>query len=180
MTDDGKHGALPFDEFEQLVRAAATRPVSFHFEKAGAQRGLPADVLTVMFGEPDDGIWYNVRKGEVPEEDVWRYTERVMTPREKMEAAGLLTRVQGRRFVREKSRMNRKIQYWGWRSLLGRMLAKGIIRETAELRKLLGNHVADQARHIEKIANHKLGAPIVHTTSPEGAPMFMLGDAWKG
>lgn len=179
MLDEGRHGAMPYATFEEIVRKAAVKDVSFHFENQGARIGLPPDVTTVMFGTPDDGLWYNVRKGEIPEEDIHTLTPRVKTHYEKMMESGLITRVRGRRMYRAGPEFHKTIKHYGWRTVLAGMMSAGLIRETPTLREWLGNNVSDQARYVQKIDNRKLADPLVRGSSG-GQPMFMLGSAWKG
>lgn len=176
---DGKHGAMPYTVFEDLVRDGAAKPVSFHYEKQGAQMGLPGDVTTVMFGDPEDGLWWNVRKSEIPEEDVFQHIVKQPKPYEKMREDGLITRVRGRRMMKSSGQVMKQLQHLGWRTVLTSMISKGVLRETPTLRAWLGHSLADQARHIEKVENYKLGAPLVSSGTSE-EPLFMLGSAWKG
>ena len=144
LSPEGTHGAMPFDVFEKLVRDASVKDVSFHYEKEGAQRGLPPDVATAMFGTPADGLSWNVRKGEIPEYTVTKKTP-VMDPLQQLAAAvpgAMVQRNVGRSDVGPMKRRARKfvtrIVHLGWREVLSAMLSKGLLRETPGLTQWLG------------------------------------------
>lgn len=64
----GRSGAVNLTEFIDLVTRSAYLPVSVHRSaKEGHAEFLPDDALTLMFGDYDDGKWYTLRVGDVPE-----------------------------------------------------------------------------------------------------------------
>lgn len=143
VPNEGRHEAMPFETFERLLRTYATKDVSFHYEKEGAYRGLPPDVLTVMFGDVKDGLWFNVRKGEIPEETQIEYRPRPLSEYDRAVLAGAIRRVGGRQ--RPINTNPIKVpKHLGWRALLLMIGGKGLLRPNQELRDWLGDSMYNE------------------------------------
>lgn len=163
--EPGRHEAMPFAEFERIVRAAATKVVSFHFETEGARQGLPPDVLTMLFGTnpgDDEGLWFNIRRGEVPEKPIYRFWEEPPSELQQLWDAGVIYRTHGPqpRGLWSTSRMKREKVYEGWRPVLFTALKMGLLRRTADLEQWLGTRDCDQARSNNRLLMHELSEPV--------------------
>lgn len=138
---------MPFDVFEKLIRDAARKDVGITYTRFGARRGLPPDVVTVQFGDVDDGLWWNVRKGEIPADDVFDITPRAKSDYEKMQEAGLISRSKGpSRRMRYRPDTIKRLRYLGWRGVLSSMLRADIIRKTSDIEKWLGTEACEDVR----------------------------------
>jgi len=147
---DGRHESMLFEDFERIVRESATKAVEFIFEKEGAHVGLPPDVCTVMFGDtPALGQWWNVRRGELPEDDVIEQQPRVLSPYDQAREVGLVRRVYGRQRPVDRTPIKR-LRYIGWRRALYAMLVHGVIRESDEVKEWLGESQVTEATNRRK------------------------------
>jgi len=144
-----------------VVRRSAYREVHVAYNTIGEQRGLPVDVATVQIGKPGNGLWWNLRRGVVPEQGVRTEARTVtdneslnivekygMSPIGQMFAQGIAQHADGKRIVNERAfqkRVPSKLVYDGWRDALRSMLENRAIRGSAEAERLLGRRQYQRA-----------------------------------
>lgn len=150
----GHVGGLQLSKLLDLAHRTAYRPLHVAFTRVGVPGTLPPDVATVMAGEPHDGLWWNLRRGIVPEEDVRTKAGEVdntevlelmhkygMNPLANAMRQGIAKRPDAQRLISErhfKQRVPSKLIYSGWRKALTSMLVNRAIRGSSEAERLLG------------------------------------------
>jgi hypothetical protein len=137
-----------------LIHRTAYRERHVAYNRVGVQKGLPPDVATVQIGRPDDGLWWNLKRGVMPEYDV-RFPGGVVVDTEMediLDKYGMhpTARIAQQGITRHASAMKlagmhvlhkkvaAKLKYIGWRSTLRSMLENRAIRSSAEAERLLG------------------------------------------
>lgn len=153
-TVGGHKGGLELGVLINLIQRTAYRQHHVALNRVGVQKGLPPDVATVQLGTPDDGLWWNLKRGMIPERDV-RTAARVedneeilemmhkygMQPIGRAHALGISKYEGGQSMLNPKAfkkRIPAKLLYVGWRAALRAMLINRGIRGSAEAERLLG------------------------------------------
>lgn len=152
----GHKGGLPLTELLDMIDRYAYRQRHVAWNRVGVKRGLPPDVATVQLGMPEDGTWWNLKRGMIPEVSVRKsggvrdneetlelMHKHGMHPLAQQTAAGYrapdgsrpLSLFNERTF---KQYLPSKLLYIGWRAALKSMLVNYCVRPNPTAERLLG------------------------------------------
>ena len=150
----GHIGGLPLTKMLDIIDRYAYKQRHVAWSMVGVRKGLPPDVVTVQIGTPDDGTWWNLKRGMMPEHSVHTKGGVVdneetlelmdkygMNPLAKAARQGIAKRPGAMSLFNEnsfKQTLRPKLLYIGWRSALASMMENRSIRGSAEAEQLLG------------------------------------------
>lgn len=153
-TTAGHQGGLELGVLVNLLKRTAYRQCHVAYNTVGVQVGLPPEVATVQIGEPEHGLWWNLKKGMIPEFDVRQKAQVVddtealmlmdkygMSPVGKAHALGIAKYEGAKSMLNErafKKRLPAKLLFVGWRSTLRSMIENRAVRGSSEAERLLG------------------------------------------
>ena len=146
VTAGGKHEPMPFTMLVDMIERHSYRQHHIAYSARGVKIGLPPDVVTIMFGEFEDMVFYNCRKGYVPEKKIVAVKEvcEFEDMAEIFDAMGMPD-AEIERQMRKHTKKIRRVQTNGWRDLLRRMISESAVRPNEIAEEWLGSRDYDKA-----------------------------------
>lgn len=141
----GRRGPMPITTLVDMLREYGYRPTHVAYNALGSKIGLKG-VATVMSGPIDNGQWWNVRAGHIPEKTVW-----VNAHEEDFEdvAEFFLSLGMDEADAKEKAwkvrTRPRRPRFMGWRTVLFSMVNKRVVRENPIAEEWLGTRLYQRA-----------------------------------
>lgn len=143
-------GAIPLTEIVEMVERYAYKQVHVAYNALGAKIGLKGQA-TVQVGPIEDGHWWNLRVGHVPEFTTWQAAE--VEDYEDLADFFLslgMTDQEAQDRTWKIVQRGRRPRYFGWRSVLFNMLKRRVVRPNPMIEKWLGPEMYERAMQQRK------------------------------
>jgi len=141
----GRMGPMPLMTIVDMLDEYGYKHRHVAYNALGAKIGLKG-VATVMCGPIEDGHWWNIRVGHVPEKTVWIKAEEedFEDVAEFFLSLGMDEEEAKKRAWKVRHR-GRRPRYMGWRTTLYSMLNKRAVRPNPIAREWLGDKLYERA-----------------------------------
>jgi len=140
-----KRGPMPFMTVVDMLRQYGYRTTHVAYNALGSKIGLKG-VATVMMGNVEDGHWWNLRVGHIPEKTVWikAEEENYEDVAEFFLSLGMDPEVAKQKTWKVRTRARRP-RFIGWRAALYSMVNKRVVRPNPIAEEWLGTRLYRRA-----------------------------------